>query len=77
MPKDYFGERIWKNYDQSAADMFEPAKVDPVVDFLPTWPSTNPQMPDEEGMAGCHQWDPPPRRGPARSWVRRANLPVA
>ena len=34
MPKDYFGERIAKNYDQSAADMFEPAKVDPVVDFL-------------------------------------------
>jgi hypothetical protein len=26
MPKDYFGERIAKNYDQSAADMFEPAK---------------------------------------------------
>ena len=34
MPKDYFGERIAKNYDQSAAEMFEPAKVDPVVDFL-------------------------------------------
>ena len=34
MPKDYFGERIAKNYDQSAADMFEPANVDPVVDFL-------------------------------------------
>jgi hypothetical protein len=34
MPKDCFGERISKNYDQSAADMFEPAKVDPVVDFL-------------------------------------------
>jgi SAM-dependent methyltransferase len=34
MPKDYFGERIAKNYDQSAAEMFEPARVDPVVDFL-------------------------------------------
>jgi SAM-dependent methyltransferase len=34
MPRDYFGERIAKDYDQSAADMFEPAKVDPVVDFL-------------------------------------------
>jgi hypothetical protein len=22
------------------------------------------EMPDEGGMAGCHQWDPPPRRGP-------------
>jgi hypothetical protein len=36
------------------------------------------EMPDEEGMAGCHQRDPPPRRGPAaRSWVRQANLPAA
>jgi SAM-dependent methyltransferase len=34
MPKDYFGEGIAATYDQSAADMFEPAKVDPVVDFL-------------------------------------------
>ncbi len=34
MPKDYFGESIAKNYDQSAADMFEPATVDPVVGFL-------------------------------------------
>jgi hypothetical protein len=36
------------------------------------------EVPDEEGLAGCHQWDRPPRRGPAaRSWVRRANLPAA
>lgn len=34
MPKNYFGERIAKNYDESAAEMFEPAKVDPVVDFI-------------------------------------------
>jgi len=34
MPKNYFGEHIAKNYDESAAQMFEPAKVDPVVDFL-------------------------------------------
>ena len=34
MPKNYFGERIAQNYDESAADMFEPAKVDPVVDFI-------------------------------------------
>jgi SAM-dependent methyltransferase len=34
MPKDYFGERIADNYDQSAADMFDPAVVDPIVDFL-------------------------------------------
>ncbi len=28
------------------------------------------EMPDGEGMAGCHQWDAPPRRGPAaRSWL--------
>jgi SAM-dependent methyltransferase len=34
VPKNYFGERIAQNYDESAADMFEPAKVDPVVDFI-------------------------------------------
>jgi SAM-dependent methyltransferase len=34
MPKDYFGERVAQRYDQSAADMFDPSKVDPVVDFL-------------------------------------------
>jgi SAM-dependent methyltransferase len=34
MPKNYFGEHIAKNYDESAAQMFEPAKVDPVVDFI-------------------------------------------
>jgi SAM-dependent methyltransferase len=30
----YFDERIAERYDASAADMFDPAVVDPVVDFL-------------------------------------------
>ncbi len=30
----YFSERIAARYDESAADMFDPAAVDPVVDFL-------------------------------------------
>jgi SAM-dependent methyltransferase len=34
VPEDYFGERVAERYDESAADMFEPAIVDPVVDFL-------------------------------------------
>jgi SAM-dependent methyltransferase len=34
MSKDYFGEHVAGRYDESAADMFDPAKVDPVVDFL-------------------------------------------
>jgi SAM-dependent methyltransferase len=34
MPKDYFGERVAAGYDESSADLFEPAVVDPVVDFL-------------------------------------------
>jgi SAM-dependent methyltransferase len=34
MPRNYFGERIAEGYDESAADMFEPEVVDPVVDFL-------------------------------------------
>jgi SAM-dependent methyltransferase len=34
MPMNYFGERVAERYDESAADMFEPAQVDPVVDFL-------------------------------------------
>jgi 2-polyprenyl-3-methyl-5-hydroxy-6-metoxy-1,4-benzoquinol methylase len=34
MPKDYFGERIAERYDETAADMFDPSVVDPVVDFL-------------------------------------------
>jgi SAM-dependent methyltransferase len=34
MPEDHFGEQVANRYDESAADMFDPAVVDPVVDFL-------------------------------------------
>jgi SAM-dependent methyltransferase len=34
MPKDYFGEQVAERYDESAADMFDPATVALVVDFL-------------------------------------------
>ncbi|HEV3497451.1 MAG TPA: class I SAM-dependent methyltransferase [Actinomycetes bacterium] len=34
MPTDHFGERVAARYDESAADMFDPAVVDPTVDFL-------------------------------------------
>ena len=34
MSTDYFGERVAERYDESAGDMFDPAVVDPVVDFL-------------------------------------------
>ena len=36
MPEDdgYFDERVAARYDESAAEMFDPAVVDPVVDFL-------------------------------------------
>ena len=34
MPEDHFGERVAARYDESSADMFEPAVVDPVVEFL-------------------------------------------
>jgi hypothetical protein len=34
MPKDYFGERIAERYDETAADMFDPSEVRPVVDLL-------------------------------------------
>jgi predicted TPR repeat methyltransferase len=34
MPVNHFGERVAKSYDESAADMFEPAVVEPVVSFL-------------------------------------------
>jgi SAM-dependent methyltransferase len=34
MPEDYFGERVADRYDESSADMFDPAVVEPVVDFL-------------------------------------------
>ena len=34
MPTDHFGERVAARYDKSSADMFDPAVVDPAVDFL-------------------------------------------
>jgi SAM-dependent methyltransferase len=34
MPENYFGERAAERYDESSAEMFAPAAVDPVVDFL-------------------------------------------
>ncbi|HEY2958789.1 MAG TPA: class I SAM-dependent methyltransferase [Actinomycetota bacterium] len=34
MPEDHFGERVAARYDESSAEMFDPAVVDPVVDFL-------------------------------------------
>jgi SAM-dependent methyltransferase len=34
MPEDYFGEPVAAAYDESSADMFRPAVVDPAVDFL-------------------------------------------
>jgi SAM-dependent methyltransferase len=34
MPENYFGERVAARYDESAADMFDPAVIRPTVDFL-------------------------------------------
>src|ERR671911_2311885 len=34
MPETHFGERAARKYDESSAEMFAPAAVDPVVDFL-------------------------------------------
>jgi SAM-dependent methyltransferase len=34
MPEDYFGERVAARYDEWDADLFAPAVVDPVVDFV-------------------------------------------
>jgi len=34
MPRDYFGECVADRYDERYADRFDPAVVDPVVDFL-------------------------------------------
>ena len=34
VPEIYFDERIAKGYDAASTDMFEPAVVDPAVDFL-------------------------------------------
>ena len=34
MAEDHFGEHVAERYDESSADMFDPAAVEPVVDFL-------------------------------------------
>ena len=34
MTRDYFGEDVAEHYDETSADMFEPAVLDPAVDFL-------------------------------------------
>jgi SAM-dependent methyltransferase len=34
VPENHFGEEAAERYDESSADMFEPAVVEPVVDFL-------------------------------------------
>ena len=34
MPEDHFGERVAERYDELSAEMFAPAAIDPVVDFL-------------------------------------------
>jgi SAM-dependent methyltransferase len=34
MPEDHFGDHVAARYDESEAEMFEPAVVDPIVDFL-------------------------------------------
>src|ERR671911_1857602 len=34
MPEDHFGQRVAERYDESSPEMFDPAVVDPVVDFL-------------------------------------------
>jgi SAM-dependent methyltransferase len=32
--KNYFGERVAERYDESSAEMFDPAVIEPTVDFL-------------------------------------------
>jgi SAM-dependent methyltransferase len=34
MPEDHFGERVAERYDESTAELFEPAVVEPVVELL-------------------------------------------
>ncbi|HYX87533.1 MAG TPA: class I SAM-dependent methyltransferase [Gaiellales bacterium] len=34
MPENHFGERVAARYDETSAEMFDPAVVDPAVDFL-------------------------------------------
>jgi SAM-dependent methyltransferase len=44
MPKNYFGERVAERYDETSADMFDPAKVAPVVEFLAELASDGPAL---------------------------------
>jgi SAM-dependent methyltransferase len=44
MPTNYFGERVAERYDETSADMFDPAKVDPVVEFLAELASDGPAL---------------------------------
>jgi SAM-dependent methyltransferase len=44
MPKNYFGERVAERYDETSADMFDPARVDPVVEFLAGLASGGPAL---------------------------------
>jgi 2-polyprenyl-3-methyl-5-hydroxy-6-metoxy-1,4-benzoquinol methylase len=34
VPEDYFGEKIAARYDETSAEMFDPAVVEPAVDVL-------------------------------------------
>jgi SAM-dependent methyltransferase len=34
MPENFFGEGVAERYDESSPEMFDPAVVGPVVDFL-------------------------------------------
>jgi SAM-dependent methyltransferase len=34
VPEDYFGERVAERYDDSEGEMFQPAAIDPVADFI-------------------------------------------
>src|ERR1700730_6498551 len=34
MLEDYFGEHVAERYDEDEAEMFDPAVVEPVIDFL-------------------------------------------
>ncbi len=44
MPENHFGERVAERYDETSADMFDPAKVDPVVEFLAELASGGPAL---------------------------------
>src|SRR4029453_14666955 len=60
MPEDHFGERVAERYDESSADMFEPAAVDPVVDFLAELAGSGAAL--ELGIGTGRGALPPPKR---------------